>query len=64
MLVRIITNVFFSDMGTPGPLDVPKRTGRDIVYGGKTETNVITTEVFVQFTELLALGRRYIRNGR
>ena len=64
MLVRIITNVFFNDKGTPGPFGVPKRNGRDIVYRGKTGTNGITIEVFVQFTEPLALGRRYIREGR
>ena len=64
MLVRIVTNVFFNDMGTPGPFGVPKRTGRDIVCRGKTETNGITIEVFVQFTEPVALGRIYIRDGR
>ena len=42
MLVSIITNEFFNDMGTNG----------------------ITIEVFVQFTEPLALGRRYIRDGK
>jgi len=65
MLVRIITNVvFFNDMETPGPFGVPKRTGQDIVCRGKTGTNGITIAVFAQFTEPLALGRRYIRDGR
>jgi hypothetical protein len=61
MLVRIITNVFFNDMETTGPFGIPKRTGRDIFCRGKTGTNGITTEVFVPFTEPLALGRKYPR---
>ena len=64
MLVCIITNAFFNDTGTPGPLGVPRRTGRDIIYRRKTGTNGITIEVFVQFTEPLALGSRHIRGGR